>query len=89
MKEVGITGQFRKDLKRFRHRSTLLEKVYQVSSLLKDGKTIPRKYRPHKLTGRWEGYMECHVESDLLLIWYETLTDGTEIVYLVRLGSRS
>ena len=32
------------------------------------------------------GYMECHIESDFLLIWCNPNTDTTD---LVRLGSHS
>lgn len=30
---------------------------------------LPAKYRPHKLTGEWQGCWECHIEPDWLLIY--------------------
>lgn len=47
---------------------------------------IPEEYKPHMLTGDYEGCMECHIQGDFLLIWFDRETD--EIV-LVRLGSHS
>ena len=38
------------------------------------------------LTGNYEGYMECHIEGDFLLIWFDHETDQID---LVRLGSHS
>ena len=38
------------------------------------------------LKGAYKGYMECHIESDLLLIWFDPNTD---IIELVRIGSYS
>lgn len=38
------------------------------------------------MKGNWKNYMECHVENDTLLLWYDTKQD---VVELVRLGSHS
>ncbi len=38
------------------------------------------------LIGNYKGYMECHIDSDLLLIWWDK-EEG--VVTLVRLGSHS
>jgi mRNA interferase YafQ len=38
------------------------------------------------LAGNYAGYMECHIESDFLLIWFDPDTDSID---LVRLGSHS
>lgn len=47
---------------------------------------IPAKNRPHMLTGNYAGYMECHIEGDFLLIWFDPETDQID---LIRLGSHS
>lgn len=41
---------------------------------------------PHRLSGDWAGYMECHVAPDWLLIW--RATDDGEL-WLVRTGSHA
>lgn len=47
---------------------------------------IPAEYDPHMLTGDCRGHMECHIEGDFLLIWFDPDTDEID---LVRLGSHS
>ncbi|WP_354004042.1 type II toxin-antitoxin system YafQ family toxin [Duncaniella muris] len=42
--------------------------------------------RPHILTGNYKGYMECHVESDTLLIWWDK---EAGIIKLIRFGTHS
>ena len=54
--------------------------------ILESGGTLPEKYKPHKLIGDYAGFMECHVESDLLLLWVDP---QESIIKLVRLGSHS
>ena len=44
--------------------------------------------KPHPLKGNYKGYLECHIESDLLIIWVE-IDDDTKEIYLARLGSHS
>ena len=38
------------------------------------------------LTGNYAGHMECHIEGDFLLIWFDPNSDE---ISLVRLGSHS
>lgn len=38
-------------------------------------KPLPAKMRDHKLDGPFKGYMECHLDSDVLLI-YKNLPRG-------------
>ena len=45
--------------------------------------------RPHKLIGDYAGYMELHIEGDLLLIWIELNANNEEIIRLSRIGSHS
>jgi len=54
--------------------------------LLMQGTPLPTKYKAHKLVGDYVGCIECHVESDLLLIWID---EEEQIIRLVRLGSHS
>ncbi len=46
-----------------------MEKLSVILALLaRDGK-LPAKYRPHKLSGNYSGYWECHIAPDWLLVW--------------------
>mgnify|MGYP000265678387 CR=1 FL=1 len=86
MKRLQLTSQFKKDLKRYKHQQAKIDKLEIVLNLLAEEKEIPVGYRPHLLTGNYRGYMECHIENDLLLIWYDKLADA---ITLVRFGSHS
>ncbi|WP_083852664.1 type II toxin-antitoxin system YafQ family toxin [Pedobacter arcticus] len=45
------------------------------------------KHKPHKLSGKFIGYWECHVKPDLLLIWEQTET--LKLIELIRTGTHS
>lgn len=69
MYSIFYTGQFKKSLKLAVKRGldiTLLTAV--IDELQKNG-IIDNKYNPHPLKGNYKGCMECHIQSDWLLIW--------------------
>ena len=39
--------------------------------LLQTSGTLPVEYRPHKLSGTYAGYWECHLQPDWLMIWLQ------------------
>ena len=39
--------------------------------LLQTSVTLPVEYRPHKLSGKYAGYWECHLQPDWLMIWLQ------------------
>ena len=86
MNVLQLTSQFKKDLKRYKHKREVLDKLESILSLLASGEPIPEINRPHILTGNYKGYMECHVESDTLLIWWDK---EAGIIKLVRFGTHS
>ena len=86
MKTLKITTQFKKDLKRYKNRTKVIEKLEFILGLLQNELPIPEENKPHPLTGNYRGHMECHVENDTLLIWWDKETD---IIKLVRFGSHS
>lgn len=86
MKILKLTTQFKKDLKRYKHKTEVINKLETILKNLAQGSPVPEENRPHLLTGNYKGYMECHVENDTLLIWWDKDTD---IVKLVRFGTHS
>lgn len=86
MKSLKASSQFKKDYKRFRNNPKKVKKLFEILNLLKSESAIPETYRPHLLTGNYTGHMECHIEGDFLLIWFDPNTDQID---LVRLGSHS
>ena len=83
---LKMTGQFKKDLKRIQNNPKKIEHLKTDLLILQETGTLPEEYNPHKLIGDYKGFMECHVENDFLLIWYD---QEENIIKLVRLGSHS
>ena len=86
MKTLQPTTQYRKDLKRYKHQPKKLEDLSALLKLIKNEQPIPSKYYPHPLQGQYKGCIECHIQGDFLLIWFDPKSD---IIELVRLGSHS
>lgn len=86
MNTLKFTSQFKKDLKRYKHKTQTIDRLEAILKLLAQGLPIPEENRPHLLTGNFRGFMECHVESDTLLIWWDK---ETGVIKLVRFGTHS
>lgn len=86
MKVIKVTPQFKKDLKRYKHKKSVILKLQSVLKLLESDQPIPTEHRPHQLTGNYRGCMECHIESDSLLIWWDK---DKNVIKLLRFGSHS
>ena len=86
MYTLKITSQFKKDLKRIQNNPSKIKHLKEVLELLEQDGKLPEKYKPHRLIGDYAGFMECHVENDLLLVW---LDPEEMVIKLVRLGTHS
>ena len=82
MKEIRKTSQFKKDYKRFKNDKEFVETLMGIVKLLAEGNQIPEEYNPHSLKGNWKNYMECHIENDTLLIWFDKNNNAIELVRL-------
>ena len=81
------TTKFKKDFKKAIKNGNDINKFKEVVRLLQNGETLPPKNKDYYLTGNWNGYRECHIEPDWLLIYR---IDNTELVLvLTRTGSHS
>lgn len=86
MKELRFTRQFKKDLKKFLNKPKQLRELKDVLDMLKNETPLPEKYKQHQLSGEYKGCLECHIEGDFLLIWYD---EESNTIALFRLGSHS
>ena len=82
MKEIRKTSQFKKDYKRFKNDKEFVETLMGIVQLLAEGNQIPEEYNPHSLKSNWKNYMECHIENDTLLIWFDKNNNAIELVRL-------
>lgn len=89
MRTIRAFRSFRQDRRREgrgRHRATLAADIDAIVQLLRADAPIPREYYDHPLRGRWNGYRECHLRGDLVLIYRKV---GDSELWLARLGSHS
>ena len=86
MKTLRPTTQYKKDLKRYKNQPKKLAALRKVLLMLKNEQRIPNEYYPHTLQGNYKDCMECHIQGDFLLIWFDP---NNSVVELVRLGSHS
>ena len=59
MNELKLTSQFKKDLKRYKHKAAVIDKLENILNLLVKGLPVPEENRPHILTGNYKGYYYC------------------------------
>ena len=89
MYRLEYTTNFKKDLKTCKKRGLELHLLQRVIDILQETGTLPNQYRPHKLSGKFEGLWECHIKSDWLLNMatkrYRTGLDHDRYWYACRL----
>lgn len=83
--KFSITNNCEKDLKKLKKRGKDLNKLWDIVDELLQNKPLSKKHRPHKLSGKWEAFWECHIEPDWLLIYLQT----NEELTLIRSGTHS
>ena len=59
-----------------------------IQKLLRD-EPLEAKYRDHDLHGNYEGYRDCHIRPDLLLIYKKGQEDELLILTLYRISSHT
>ena len=69
MYSIDYTNRFKKDLKRCQKRGLDIQLIQEAIGLLAATGSLPAKYRPHKLSGQFNGCWECHIEPDWLMTW--------------------
>lgn len=69
MYSIDYSHQFKKDVKRCVKRGLDIQALSQAVSLLADTGTLPLQYKAHKLSGKYTGLWECHIEPDWLMVW--------------------
>lgn len=60
-----------------------------VIDMLRQGQTLDIKYRDHALTGNYEGYRECHIRPDLLLVYKKSVNNELLILTVYRISSHT
>ena len=87
MLELKTTSKFRRDYKAMKKRGMDMSELETVIDTLLAEKNLDEKYRDHDLHGQYEGYRECHIQSDWLLIYI--IDKGQAVLVATRTGSHS
>lgn len=64
-----------------------ISEIDKIINKIASQEKLPIKNRDHKLKGEFDGYRECHIRSDILLIY--KIIDDSLLLYIVDIGSHS
>lgn len=64
-----------------------LSEVDTVVNLIANDISLSIKYKDHNLHGEFEGYRECHIQGDLLLVYQ--ISKGNLVLVLINIGTHS
>ncbi len=87
MRTIEWTSAFKRDrrkLTRNPHYADLANALDPILVLLANDIPLPERHRDHALSGSWTDFRDCHVRSDLVLIYAKV---GRDVLRLVRLGT--
>lgn len=87
MYSVSYTGQFKRSLKKCVKRGLDLKVFTDTLDILQQTGTLPPEYKSHKLSGKYAGCWECHMQPDWLLVWKQN--DTVLELLLVDTGTHS
>jgi len=69
MLTLKYAAKFRRDLKRIEKRGKNRASLAAVLETLQAEKPLAPQHHDHALSGDWQGFRECHIENDWLLIY--------------------
>ena len=82
------TKQYEKSFRKFKHSGKFNElELNKVINVLSSGERLDLIYQDHALQGEYEGYRECHVYGDILLIY--RIEKQKLVLVLFNIGSHS
>ncbi len=82
------TKRFKTAYKRVKRLKEFKREIFaEVIKTLASGNTLSEKYRDHKLTGNLKNFRECHLATDILLLYQ--IDDGVLILTLVSIGNHA
>lgn len=87
MYQTATTNQFEKDVKTCKKRGYNMDLLYKCIILLQQHGKLPAIYKPHKLSGNYSGFWECHIRPDWLLIWLQN--EQEKLITLTRTGTHA
>lgn len=66
---IKRSGKFKKNYKLAQKRGLDVNLLKDIILKLGNGIQLEEKYKDHALKGDWDGFRECHIQPDWLLIY--------------------
>jgi mRNA interferase YafQ len=85
--DIVTTSRFERDAKRVRKRGRDMARLVAVVDTLRHRRPLASRHRDHSLTGPWQGWRDCHIEPDWLLIY--RVDEGDGALVLARTGTHA
>lgn len=85
--ELILTGKFKKSVKLARKRGLDISLLEDIVTKLQNNIPLEEKHRDHDLKGKFQGFRECHIQPDWLLIYLKE--DGILTLTLVDTGTHA
>ena len=89
MRQIVLSGQYKKDLKLARRRNLPEDELNEVIFNLANDIPLDTDKKDHQLNGQLSEYRECHIQPDWLLIYSKTDDGELHVLNLVRTGTHS
>ncbi|KGF09871.1 RelE family toxin-antitoxin system toxin protein [Tissierellia bacterium S5-A11] len=87
MYKIKFTNLYKKSYKRMAKRGIDLSLLDEVIDHLRQGIPLDSKYKDHILKGKFQGFHECHIKPDWLLIYL--IEDDILTLTLINTGSHA
>lgn len=85
--ELHTATSFRKDYKKL-SKLEIADTDVVIKKLL-NNETLDASYNDHDLHGNYDGYRECHIRPDLLLVYKRFETGELLVITLYRISSHT
>ena len=87
MLTIKYHTMFKKDFKRIKKRGYDISRLEKIVELLANEVPLPEQFKDHNLSGNYNGFRECHIAPDWLLIYQ--VNNNELVLVLVSTGSHS
>ena len=87
MLTIKYHTMFKKDYKRIKKRGYDISRLEKIVELLANEVPLPEQFIDHNLSGNYNGFRECHIAPDWLLIYQ--VNNNELVLVLSRTGSHS
>ena len=87
MLTIKYHTMFKKDFKRIKKRGYDISRLEKIVEVLANEVPLPEQFKDHNLSGNYNGFRECHIAPDWLLIYQ--VNNNELVLVLSRTGSHS